>query len=113
MGKSPLGERVAALETLVPAKVDELRKDVNALAGTVTIGMANLREELAEQSLNGRTMKAKALVDDIGDDDSRKTLKAVIKGHDRREWLYRPIFRYTGAFVVGGAGVIIGHFWPR
>lgn len=109
MAPKAIGERVAAVEV----EVKEARKDIAALAGTVSLGMERLRDELQQQSLNGRTANAKALVDDVGDEESRATLKAVIKGHDRREWLSRPILRWTGSVALLALGVGIDRYFTH
>ncbi len=105
MGKQPpVGERVAAVET----EVKNVKRSIDALADTVKVGMRELREELQTQSLNGRTERAKALVDDVGDDESRETLREMVRNHDRRAWLARPVLRWIGAGGLVVLGGIVG-----
>jgi len=69
----PIGERVAAVET----EVKNLSGVVGELKDTVEQSTRELREELRKQGLNGRAERAKLLIDDLGDDTTRKALKAL------------------------------------
>ena len=103
----PIGERVASLEV----EVVNLTKGVTALSETVETGMDKLRVELQTQSLNGRTDRTKALVDDIGDPESRASLRSMIRNHDRRTWLTRPIVQGGGSVLLIILGALAGHYF--
>jgi uncharacterized phage infection (PIP) family protein YhgE len=103
----PIGERVASLEV----EVKNLTEGVTDLTDTVKTGMDKLRQELQTQSLNGRTDRTKALVDDIGDPESRASLRSMIRNHDRRTWLTRPIVQGGGSILLVVLGALAGHYF--
>ena len=96
-----MGERVTRVEV-----------ELKNLKDTVELKFEELKTLLQAQSLNGRTERAKALVDAIGSEEDRDTLRSMIRQYDRREWLGRPLWRAAGVAGSLVAAAAIGHFWP-
>jgi hypothetical protein len=99
--RPPLGERVASLETAV-----------FDLKETVKDGFDGLSAEIKKQSLNGRTANAKALVDDVGDPESRAALRAIVRGRSARTMLTRPAVVVGLAIAGPAAGFLLGKLFP-
>ena len=99
--RPPIGERVTGVEV-----------ELKNLKDTVEVKFEEVKAMILAQSLNGRTERAKALVDAIGSEEDRDTLRSMIRAHDRREWLGRPLWRAAGVVASLVAAAVLGHFWP-